>query len=190
MAPPPSLQAIDALRAYRNTKLYRSLTRTLRVYNRLLVAGLHARGFADFSPAFPSLLSNLDTRGGRIGVLATRAGVTRQAAGQLLKEIERRGYIERRSASDDARATVVQFTAKGRRMLATVLDLVEHIEADFADALEPGEFERVRAGLLRVADRIDPHGRLGAPDGRRGAAERPPRGAPARRRRPRRRQTS
>ncbi|HEX6763929.1 MAG TPA: hypothetical protein VF103_00595 [Polyangiaceae bacterium] len=29
-----------------------------------------------------------DTAGSRIGVLATRAGVTRQAAGQLLAEIE------------------------------------------------------------------------------------------------------
>ena len=152
------------LRAYRNSRLYRSLTRTLRVYNRMLVERLRARGFADFSPAFPPLLSNLDVHGTRIGVLAQRAGVTRQAAGQLLREIERCGYVERRRSRSDARTTMVHFTARGRRLLATVLELVETIEDDFAATLEPGAFERVRTGLLGIADRIDPGGALGTGD--------------------------
>lgn len=155
---------ITALRRYRNSRLYRSLTRTLRVYNRLLVDGLHARGFIDFAPSFPALLSNLDTRGSRIGVLAARAGVTRQAAGQLLREIERCGYVELKAAADDARATTVHFTARGRRLLAAVFELVEEIEADFARALEPGAYDKVRQGLLRIADRVDPGGALGTGD--------------------------
>src|SRR2546430_16862906 len=97
-----------------------------------MIARLQARGFRDFAPAFPSLLSNLDVDGTRIGVLAMRAGVTRQAAGQLLREIERCGYVARKVSSHDARATVVQFTARGRRLLATVLQLAEEIEDDFA----------------------------------------------------------
>src|SRR5262249_13416496 len=132
------------LRAHRNTRLYRPLNRTLRIYNRRVVAGLHARGFTDFSPGFPPLLSNLDVEGTRIGVLAKRAGVTRQAAGQLLREIEKCGYVQRTEAADDARATVVRFTAKGRRLLANVFELVEEIEADFASHLGPGEFDRLR----------------------------------------------
>src|SRR4029078_8072605 len=88
---------LDELRRYRNSRLYRSLTRTLRVYNRWLVARLHERGFEEFSPACPQILSNLDTEGTRVGVLAARAGVTRQAAGQLLREIERCGYVDRQA---------------------------------------------------------------------------------------------
>src|SRR5688572_29952932 len=156
---------IKALRRYRNSRLYRSLTRTLRVYNRLLIERLHARGFTYFAPSFPALLSNLDTRGSRIGVLAMRAGISRQAAGQLLKEIERCKYVELRAARDDARATTVHFTARGRRLLATVFELVEEIERDFASTLEPGAYEALREGLLRIADRIDPGGALGAGDG-------------------------
>ena len=129
-----------------------------------MIARLQARGFSDFAPAFPSLLSNLDTDGTRIGVLANRAGVTRQAAGQLLRQIERCGYVERRGSPDDARATLVHFTPRGKRLLATILELVEEIEHDFATALKPGEFERVRAGLLQIADQIDPGGALGAGD--------------------------
>ena len=166
MAVTPASADIAALRRYRNGKLYRSLTRTLRVYNRLLLERLHARGFTDFAPSFPALLSNLDTKGTRIGVLAARGGVTRQAAGQLLREIERCGYVERRAANDDARATMVHFTARGRRLLATVFELVEEIEADFAAALEPGRYDQLREGLLKVADRIDPSGALGVGDTR------------------------
>src|SRR5262245_52801441 len=155
---------IKALRHYRNSRLYRSLTRTLRVYNRLLLERLHARGFTDFAPSFPIVLSNLDTRGTRIGVLAARGGVTRQAAGQLLKEVERCGYVERRVARDDARATTVHFTARGRRLLATVFELVQEIERDFASALEPGAYDTLREGLLRIADTVDPGGALGSGD--------------------------
>ena len=152
------------LREYRNTRLYRPLARTLRVYNRRMVDGLHARGFTDFSPGFPSLLSNLDVEGTRIGVLAKRAGVTRQAAGQLLREIETCGYVERRRAADDARATVVRFTGRGRRLLAAVFELVEEIEEEFSGVLAPGEFDQLRDTLLRLANRIDPVGAFGASD--------------------------
>jgi DNA-binding MarR family transcriptional regulator len=160
----PGLRHTAALRRYRNAKLYRPLARTLRVYNKRLIDGIRGRGFADFSPAFPALLANLDVEGTRIGVLARRAGVTRQAAGQLLREIERCGYVERTGAKEDARAIVVRFTARGRRLLQTVFDLVEEIEADFASRLKAGEFDRLRDVLVRLANGIDPVGAFGAGD--------------------------
>jgi len=163
---PPRIEPTARLRTYRNSRLYRSLTRTLRVYNRRLVEELHRRGFEDFSPAFPVMLSNLDVGGTRIGVLAARGGVTRQAAGQLLREIERCGYVEFRASREDARVTMVHFTARGRRLLATVIVLVEEIERDFAALLRPGTFEKLREGLLTIADRIDPGGALGVGDTR------------------------
>ena len=172
----PDLPAsTDHLRLYRNSRLYRSLTRTLRVYNRRLVEGLHARGFTDFSPAFPPLLSNLDLDGTRIGVLAARAGVTRQAAGQLLRAIEQCGYVELKTARNDARAIVVRFTPRGRKLLAHVIELVEQIEREFNDMLADGHFDHLRDGLHRVANRIDPGGDLGdgdTPDGRQGKGQR------------------
>ena len=159
-----SLTDVPRLRALRNTSLYRSLTRTLRVYNRTIVDRLRERGFTDFSPAFPPLLSNLDVMGTRIGVLAHRAGTTRQAAGQLIREIERCGYVTRRAAPDDARATVVMFTPRGRKLLQNIVDLAMDVEREFAKRLAAGEFDRVRDGLCRLADQIDPAGAFGAGD--------------------------
>ncbi len=140
------------------------MTRTLRGYNRLLIAGLRSSGFDDFAPSFPSMLSNLDMEGTRIGVLAQRAGVTRQAAGQLLREIERCGYVERRSSTHDARATMVFFTARGRRLHARVIELIEEIDGGLASLLQPGGFDRVQAGLATIADHVDSSGALGVGD--------------------------
>jgi DNA-binding MarR family transcriptional regulator len=152
------------IRAFRNSALYRSLTRTLRAYNRRLVARLHTRGFPDFAPSFPSMLSNLDFSGTRIGVLAARAGVTRQGAGQLLREIERCGYVERRDSPHDARATVIRFTPRGRRLMATIFALVEEMDAELAGHLDDGAFAQIRDGLRSIADRIDSSGAFGAND--------------------------
>lgn len=154
-----------AFRAYRNTRLYRSVSRVMREYNRVLVARLHEGGFTDFTPAYPALLSNLDTAGTRIGVLAQRAGVTRQAAGQLLREIERKGYVELRAARDDARATTVHFTARGRRMLATVVVIVNEMEAGFRELFDDGEYEWIAEGMMIIADAMDPRGVLTENDG-------------------------
>jgi DNA-binding MarR family transcriptional regulator len=158
------MPSVNELRAYRNTRLYRLLTRTLRVYNRRMLVSLHARGFADMSPGFFPILSNLDTEGTRIGVLAMRGGVTRQAAGQLLKAIEQAGYVELRTSADDARVTMVHFSARGRKLLAAVFEAVDEIESDFAAVLKKGEFGKMKAGLLRIADAVDPEGSFGSSD--------------------------
>lgn len=142
------------------------MARVLRVYNRTLIDALHARGFTDFTPAFPQILSNLDTRGTRIGVLAERAGITRQAAGQLVTEIERCGYVARHVAEDDARATVVRFTTRGTRLLENIFELVEETENGFAGVLGKREFDRIRLALAKLADQIDPQGAFGESDER------------------------
>jgi hypothetical protein len=45
-----------------------------------------------------------------------------------------------------------------------VFELVDEIERDFARALEPGGYDAVRDGLLRIADAVDPGGALGSGD--------------------------
>lgn len=160
----PPLAKTTALRAYRNAALYRPLARTLRVYTGRVVAEVRARGFADFSPAFPPLLSNLDVQGTQIGVLARRAGVTRQAAGQLVREIERCGYVSRHASPTDARATVVRYTPKGRRLIAAILDVADATEREFATHLAPGDFDKLRDILLRLANTVDPIGAFGVAD--------------------------
>jgi DNA-binding MarR family transcriptional regulator len=154
----------ERYRAFRNSRLYRSLTRTLRVYHRILIEELQQQGFTDFKPSFPSILSNLDTEGTHIGVLASRAGVTRQAAGQLVREVERCGYVTLARSPHDTRATLVRFTARGRKVNLAAVEIVQRVEREWASMLDAGEFAKIRAGLLRIADRVDPGGSLGRVD--------------------------
>ena len=52
--------------------------------------------------SYARLMSNLDPDRSSIVVLAARAGVTRQAASQLLKEIEAKRYVRREPDPKDA----------------------------------------------------------------------------------------
>ena len=165
MAELPKNQA--ELRAYRNRKLYRSLFRIMRVYNRHIADELHERGFTDYSPAYPSLLSNIDIEGTRIGVLAARAGVTRQAAGQLLAEIEKAGFATTRPDPDDGRATIAMFTPKGRRLLASVLEIIDAFEASLADHVGQRDLDHLLTTTAKIANALDPDGALGAADRKR-----------------------
>ncbi len=58
----------------------------------------------------------------------------------------------------------MRFTPLGRRLLATVFELVLEIEHDFAALLPVGEFTRVQEGLHTIADEIDPEGAFGVGD--------------------------
>ena len=60
--------------------------------------------------------------------------------------------------------TIVRFTARGRRLLNTVLELVNEIEDEFASQLASGEFDRLRENLQVIANRADPVGAFGSVD--------------------------
>jgi hypothetical protein len=58
----------------------------------------------------------------------------------------------------------VQFAPRGRELLATVLELVTQIEAEFSQILGAREFERMLVSLSQLADTIDPSGAFGKAD--------------------------
>jgi hypothetical protein len=58
----------------------------------------------------------------------------------------------------------VEGTRVGRRLLATVFELVDEIEAEFAAAVGGREFDALRDMLLRLATSVDPIGAFGASD--------------------------
>ena len=59
---------------------------------------------------------------------------------------------------------IIRFTPRGSRLLASVIELVEEIEGEFAEGLPDGDFDLLRQGLQAIADRIDPEGAFGVGD--------------------------
>lgn len=109
----------------------------------------------------PNLLANLDTEGTSISALARRAGVTRQAASQQVAALEAAGYIERRPSESDARAVIIIQTRLGRALLEDAIDIVEELEAGYAETLGHRRLTDLKGSLASLLDRIDPIGTLG-----------------------------
>lgn len=74
--------------------------------------GVVARGF-EARPAWGFAFTRLAPDGATVTELAGHLGVTKQAASQLVDEIVRKGYAERRPHPVDARARLVVLTERG-----------------------------------------------------------------------------
>jgi DNA-binding MarR family transcriptional regulator len=116
-----------------------------------VLAGLHAHGHEQLRLTHNAVLMNVALEGSRPSDMARRAGLTRQAIGQLVDDLEQLGYVERVSDPSDGRAQVVMFTAQGKQLLRDGVAVIRETEADYAALLEPGELEVARGILVRLA---------------------------------------
>src|ERR1700678_995599 len=79
--------------------------------------GMHARGFAGIRLVHIALIRNVDEGGTRISEIARRAGMTKQATGQLVAEFVELAYIKLIPDPADGRAKIARYTTKGKRLL-------------------------------------------------------------------------
>lgn len=108
---------------------------------------LEARGHAGLGAAHTALLPHVDLEGTRATVLAERAGMTKQAVGQVVRDLERQGYVERRPDPADSRALLVVFTDAGWRFLRDAQDVKLEIEAEYAAVLGTERMRSLRSAL-------------------------------------------
>lgn len=118
---------------------------------------LRRRGH-QLTPSLIALLPHLDERGTTVTVAARHAGISKQAVGKLVTELERLGYVERRVHPDDMRATLVVFTERGRRLLRDIVMTIDGIEASYAEAIGTRRFDELRSllGELRTVAMTNP----------------------------------
>ncbi|SOD87649.1 MarR family protein [Streptomyces sp. Ag109_G2-15] len=113
--------------------------------------GVEARGFTDIRPAHGFAFARLAPGGATVTDLAAHLGVTKQAASQLVDEIVRKGYAERRPHPEDARARLVVLTEQGwactRAAEAAAADVVDA----WVELLGEGEVRALRERLTRIA---------------------------------------
>ena len=115
--------------------------------------GVVARGF-EARPAWGFAFTRLAPDGATVTELAGHLGVTKQAASQLVDEIVRKGYAERRPHPVDARARLVVLTERGWACTRAAEEAAAEAVRSWADVL--GESD-VRALCDRLG-RIAPHG--------------------------------
>ena len=117
---------------------------------RRIIAGLNAAGFDDLRMPHMAVLQFPGPDGVRPGLLAERAGMSKQAMNQLLGSLERLGYLVRSTAPSESRARVVSFTGRGRAAYATIHDILRDIEREWSTVLGPRRFSELKALLLLV----------------------------------------
>jgi len=149
---PIDLQQLDELR---QQHIGRLLLRAQRAFSVRAIKKLRARGHEGLSLAHTSLLANLDLHGTRITTLAERAGVTKQAIGHLVLDLEQKDYIERSVDPTDRRATIIRFTATGWQFLRDAYQVKREIEAEYSAMLGDEGMRVLRSLLTTLLERDD-----------------------------------
>ncbi|WP_406205163.1 MULTISPECIES: MarR family winged helix-turn-helix transcriptional regulator [unclassified Streptomyces] len=116
--------------------------------------GVVARGFEGLRPAHGFAFARLAPDGATATDLAAHLGVTKQAASQLVDEIVRKGYAERRPHPDDARARLVVLTERGWACTRAAEEAAADAVRAWVGVLGESEVQ----ALLRQLVRIAPHG--------------------------------
>ncbi|MGC0341910.1 MarR family winged helix-turn-helix transcriptional regulator [Streptomyces sp. SLBN-8D4] len=112
--------------------------------------GVVARGF-EARPAWGFAFARLAPDGATVTELAGHLGVTKQAASQLVDEIVRKGYAERRPHPGDARARLVVLTERGWACTRAAEEAAAEAVRAWADVLGEGEVRALRERLGRIA---------------------------------------
>ena len=115
-----------------------------------IINELNAAGFEGLTMPHMAVLQFPSPNGVRPGVLAERAGMSKQAVNRLLGSLEDLGYVVRSDAPDEGRARIVQFTKRGRAAYAKILDILRDIEREWSTELGPKEFVQLKELLFRV----------------------------------------
>ncbi len=128
----------------------------LRTAYNALAAGIyqavvHAGG-KDLRPAHGNVLEMLAIDDGlRLTDIASRAGMAPQSMGELVDDLVRKEYIERRADPADRRAKRIYLTAKGHTHAAASWVAVDKAESHIRELLGQERYEQLRAELTEVA---------------------------------------
>ncbi|MER7490197.1 MarR family winged helix-turn-helix transcriptional regulator [Streptomyces sp. NPDC126497] len=113
--------------------------------------GVVARGFEGMRPAHGFAFTRLVPDGATVTDLAVHLGVTKQAASQLVDELVRKGYAERRPHPEDARARLVVLTEAGRACTRAADEAAAEAVRAWGEVLGEAEVRELARKLLRIA---------------------------------------
>jgi len=115
---------------------------------------LKANGFGDLNQALFNVMVYPHPDGVRLGELAERINMTKQATNYLLSHLEGLGYIERRVKKGSARR-LIYLTKKGWRSVEVHRAAVLEVEGKWAKAIGSkrfGEFKETLAQLIALGE--------------------------------------
>jgi len=132
------------------------LGRLLRHFRTELLAAAEASGYSDVREPHLQIFGNIYD-GSRLTELANRAQLSLAATSELVNDLQRLGYVERRPDPLDGRAKLIVPTRRGQAALAAAGDRVAEIEAHWANLIGDDRFADTCRAMQDLLDALDPH---------------------------------
>jgi len=126
---------MEQLGDLRQEHIGRLLLRAHRAFSERALQQLRQRGHRRLTMVHMTLLPHIDVTGTQATAVAERAGMTKQAAGRVIADLEHEGYVQRLPDPDDQRAHLVVFTQAGWQFLVDAYHVLQEIEREYADLL-------------------------------------------------------
>jgi DNA-binding MarR family transcriptional regulator len=117
---------------------------------RRIIHELNVAGFDELTMPHMAIFRFPGPDGVRPGILAERAGMSKQAMNRLLGSLEYLGYLVRSDAPDEGRARIVRFTKRGHAAYAKAIEVLRNVEREWSAELGPKDFAQLKRLLFRV----------------------------------------
>jgi DNA-binding MarR family transcriptional regulator len=140
---------LERLKTRKEASLAQLLFATARLYNERALERVRRR-VPSARLAHTRLFPHLDVDGTRQSELARRAGISKQAVGQLVDELVALGMLQRQPDPRDGRAQLVRFTDAGLAQLIAGFDVLDAIERELEAAVGAARLARLRRDLAEL----------------------------------------
>src|SRR4051812_45320578 len=135
---------VEELEEFRQEHIGRLLLRAHRAFSERALRKLRQRGHTRLSMVHTTLLPHLDVNGTQATVLAERVGITKQAAGRAIADLEHEGYVQRLPDPTGLRASMIVFTDAGRQFLVDAYQVKKEIEQEYTALLGTERMQQFR----------------------------------------------
>ncbi|HEY3829641.1 MAG TPA: MarR family winged helix-turn-helix transcriptional regulator [Solirubrobacteraceae bacterium] len=109
-----------------------------------------AAGYGGLRPSHGCIFRYLDIDGSKLSDLAEQSGMSKQAFGEHVANVEALGYVVRQPDPEDGRAKLVVPTARGREVLLLGSQVFAELEREWAEAVGEDRVAALRDTLEEI----------------------------------------
>jgi DNA-binding MarR family transcriptional regulator len=115
-----------------------------------LTERMQAAGYGDVRGAHGCVFGNITGEGMRLTELAELAGMTKQAVGESVSDLEELGYAQRVADPSDGRAKIIRLTESGQAAQRAGFEIISEIEREWIERFGAERVTEMRSLLIEL----------------------------------------
>lgn len=153
----------EAFEAQKRRSMMQVLFKCARLLNEQALAHLRRTTGRSVQASHVALFPHLDFEGIRLTALAERLGISKQAVGQLVDDLERMGTVERVRDPSDGRAKLIRYSRQGQQALRGGVSMLVEMEGELRELVGAERLDVTHQVLLEIVDAVEAGALLGEP---------------------------